>query len=368
MTDFDLPLRPELRGQNPYGAPQFVVRARLNVNENPFPPSPELREALGRTVGEAAVNLNRYPDRDAVQLREALSAYIHRETGVLIGVDRIWAANGSNEVMAHIFSAFGGPGRRALTFPPTYSMYPEYSRNSFTELVSVDRGNDFGIDVEAACRAIIEKNPVLVLIASPNNPTGTAVSVTDFEAVIACAQVHQALVVIDEAYAEFRRNVDETAVRLLDSYPNVIVTRTLSKAFGFAGGRVGYCLASSPEIIQALMLVRLPYHLSSLTQAAAITALAFDNELREQVEVIRHQRDYLVSQLENMGLQVIPSDANFILFGTFLDRHSAWQELCDRGVLIRETGPDQWLRVSVGTSEENQLFLDSLRDVVGLNR
>lgn len=368
MTEFELPLRPDLKGQSPYGAPQHVVGARLNVNENPYPPSNELRNALARAVGVAAEDLNRYPDRDADQLRGALSAYIQRETGVLIGVDRIWAANGSNEVMSHVFSAFGGPGYKALTFPPTYSMYPEYARNSFTELLAVARGSKFEIDVGNTCHAIAEETPTLVLIASPNNPTGTAISIADLEAIISCAHKQNSLVIVDEAYAEFRRDVDATAVRLLDTYPNVVVTRTLSKAFGFAGGRVGYCLASSPEIIQALMLVRLPYHLSSLTQAAAITALAFDHELREQVEIIRRQRDHLVAQLGNMGLQVAPSDANFILFGTFPDRHAIWQELSDRGVLIRETGPDQWLRVSVGTPEENQLFLDSLCEVVGLSR
>jgi histidinol-phosphate aminotransferase len=368
MTEFDLPLRQDLKGQSPYGAPQHVAGARLNVNENPFPPSQELREALARAVGDVAHNLHRYPDRDSEQLREALSAYIQRETGMHIDQDRIWAANGSNEVMAQIFSAFGGPRRKALTFPPTYSMYPEYARNSFTELLSVERGSEFTIDVEASCRAIADDRPTLVLIASPNNPTGTAISMADLESIISCAQQHGALVVVDEAYAEFRRDVAATAVKLLDTYPNVIITRTLSKAFGFAGGRVGYCLASSPEIIQALMLVRLPYHLSSLTQVAAITALSFDYELRQQVEVIRHQRDLLVRELEGLGLQVAPSDANFVLFGTFTDRHAVWNELCDRGVLIRETGPDQWLRVSVGTPQENQLFLDSLREVIALSR
>lgn len=364
MTEFELPIRKDLIGHTPYGAPQQAVRARLNVNENPFPPSSELREALALAVSSASENLNRYPDREAVQLRDSLSAYIERETGVLIGIDRIWAANGSNEVMSQIFSAFGGPSRSALTFPPTYSMYPEYSRNSFTQLLSVDRDINFGIDVERACQAIVELRPTLVLIASPNNPTGNATPIHDLEAIIECARVNQALVVVDEAYAEFRRDIESTAVRLIDTYPNVIVTRTLSKAFGFAGGRVGYCLTSTPEIVQTLMLVRLPYHLSALTQAAAVTALAHDFELREQVSILREQRDRIVTELHAMGLEVAPSDANFVFFGTFPDRHAIWQGLCDQGVLIRETGPDQWLRVSVGTPEENLLFLDSLREVI----
>lgn len=364
MKDFALPLRKDLQNQSPYGAPQQAVRARLNVNENPFPPSVELRNALALAMSAAAENLNRYPDRDAEQLRQALSAYIERETGVSIGIDQIWPANGSNEVMSHIFSAFGGPDRTALTFPPTYSMYPEYARNSFTRLLSVDRTSGFEIDVAAACQSIVEDNPTLVLIASPNNPTGTSTPMVDLDAIVSCARAHQALVVIDEAYAEFRRDPEATAVRLIQANPNVIVTRTLSKAFGFAGGRVGYCLASTPAIVQALMLVRLPYHLSALTQVAAITALAHDFELKGQVITLRSQRDYIVTELIKMDLQVVPSDANFVFFGMFADRQMIWQKLCDHGVLIRETGPDQWLRVSVGTPQENQLFLDSLRQVI----
>ena len=368
MTGFDLPVRPDLVGQYPYGAPQEVVQARLNVNENPFPPSIELREALARAVSSAAENLNRYPDREAEQLRSALSTYIERESGVSVGIDRIWAANGSNEVMSQIFSAFGGPSRTALTFPPTYSMYPEYSRNSFTQLLEVERDDHFGIDVDAACRAIREHGPTLVLIASPNNPTGTSISMSDLEEIVGCAQKNQALVVVDEAYAEFRRDLEATAVRLIDQYPNVIVTRTLSKAFGFAGGRVGYCLTSTPEIVHTLMLVRLPYHLSALTQAAAITALEHHSQLQQQISILREQRDVIVAELVNMGLRVAPSDANFVFFGTFNDRHALWQGLCDRGVLIRETGPDQWLRVSVGTPDENQLFLHALGEVIQSSR
>jgi histidinol-phosphate aminotransferase len=368
MTEFELPIRQDLIGHTPYGAPQQSVRARLNVNENPFPPSVALREALAQAVSSASENLNRYPDREAEQLRSSLSAYIERESGVRIGVDRIWAANGSNEIMSQIFSAFGGPDRSALTFPPTYSMYPEYSRNSFTQLLTVDRDINFEIDVEEASQAINELHPTLVLIASPNNPTGNAISLHDLETIIHCACRTGGLVIVDEAYAEFRRDIDSTAVRLLDKYPNVIVTRTLSKAFGFAGGRVGYCLTSTPAIVHSLMLVRLPYHLSALTQAAAITALAHDFELKEQVSILRAQRNLIVSELQAMGLDVAPSDANFVFFGTFPNRHAIWQGLCDHGVLIRETGPDHWLRVSVGTPEENQFFLDSLREVIRSSR
>lgn len=363
-STFSIPLRPDLVNQSPYGAPQDSVQARLNVNENPFTPSKEFRQALAAAVLEASADLNRYPDRDALSLRSALARYIEREAGVDIDVERVWVANGSNEVMAHIFGAFGGPGHSALTFAPTYSMYPEYARDSFTEFRSIEREADFTIDPVAACAAITGQRPALVLIASPNNPTGTAIPLQHLRQIIECAQEVNALVIVDEAYAEFRHDPGETAMRLLDSYPNVIVTRTLSKAFGFAGARVGYCLASSPEIISALMLVRLPYHISAITQAVAITALEHDSELSQQVRILRSERDRLAVELAALGCKVSPSDANFIFFGKFTDRHAIWQALYDKGVLIRETGPDQWLRVSIGTPEENQLFLSALRDVL----
>ena len=364
MTDFTLPLRPDLVNQVPYGAPQDSVQARLNVNENPFTPGDQFRQALANAVFDASAELNRYPDRDAVKLRQAIARYIRRESDVDVEIDRIWAANGSNEVMSHIFGAFGGPGHSVLTFSPTYSMYPEYARDSFTEFISLNRSSDFSIDPVIACDAITLNRPSLVLIASPNNPTGTAIPLEHLSQIIESAREVNALVVVDEAYAEFRRNSSETAVRLLDSYPNVIVTRTLSKAFGFAGARVGYCLTSTPDIVSALMLVRLPYHLSAITQAVAVTALDHDSELSQQVAILRSERDLLATELTALGLEVSPSDANFIFFGTFDDRHAVWKKLYDRGVLIRETGPDRWLRVSVGTPAENQLFLSALREVV----
>ena len=364
MTDFTLPLRPDLVNQVPYGAPQDSVQARLNVNENPFTPGDQFRQALAEAVFDASAELNRYPDRDAVKLRQAIARYIKRESDVILEIDRIWAANGSNEVMSHVFGAFGGPGHSVLTFSPTYSMYPEYARDSFTEYISLDRSSDLSIDPVIACDAITANRPSLVLIASPNNPTGTAITLEHLRQIIECAREVNALVVVDEAYAEFRRDSSETAVRLLDSNPNVIVTRTLSKAFGFAGARVGYCLTSTPDIVAALMLVRLPYHLSAITQAVAVTALDHDSELSQQVAILRSERDLLATELTALGLEVSPSDANFIFFGTFDDRHAVWKKLYDRGVLIRETGPDRWLRVSVGTPAENQLFLSALREVV----
>ncbi len=364
MTGFELPLRKDLIGQTPYGAPEDTVPVRLNVNENPYPPSAKVIAAISQAVAVAASGINRYPDRDAVDLRAALAAYLFMESGVEVGVERIWAANGSNEIMAQLFGAFGGPGTRALTFDPTYSMYPEYARNSFTEMVSIPRRSDFTIDLAAAIEAVAENTPTLVILTSPNNPTGTSITLAEIEEISQAAQASGALVVVDEAYAEFRGDRGATALTLLDSYPNIVVSRTMSKAFGYAGGRLGYCAASSSDIVQALKLVRLPYHLSAISQAAAIAALGFASESLERVAEITNARNQMATELANMGLVVAQSDANFLFFGEFADRHAIWNGLFEQGILIRETGPSGWLRVSIGTASENELFVNCLKALV----
>jgi histidinol-phosphate aminotransferase len=303
--------------------------------------------------------LNRYPDRDARALRADLAAYLGRESGVALTVDQVWAANGSNEVMLQLFQAFGGPGRTALGFSPTYSMYPDYCRDTFTGYVTVPRREDFGVDVDAARAAIAEHSPAVVLLASPNNPTGTALPLDTVRAVL---DVAPGMVVVDEAYAEFRHTSTPSSLELLAGHPRLVVTRTMSKAFGLAGARLGY-LVASPPVVEAVQLVRLPYHLSAVTQAVARTALAHADELQAQVALLRHERDRLVAWLRDRGHAVAESDANFVLFGHFGDRHQVWQALLERGVLIRETGPDTWLRVSVGTPEENAAFRAALEEV-----
>lgn len=348
----------------PYGAPSDSVPVRLNVNENPYPPSETVVLAISQAVGAATRDINRYPDREAVDLRVALSAYLELESAVNINAERIWAANGSNEIMAQLFSAFGGPGTKALTFDPTYSMYPEYARDSFTEMVSIPRRSDFTIDVDLAIEAVVEHGPTLVILTSPNNPTGTLITLADIEAIVIAASAIGALVVVDEAYAEFRRDRGATALTLLDHYPNIVVSRTMSKAFGYAGGRLGYCAVSSSEIVQALMLVRLPYHLSAISQAAAIAALGFASESLGRVSEITNARDDMAIKLEELGLVVAQSDANFLFFGEFADRHAIWRGLFEQGILIRETGPSGWLRVSIGTASENELFFESLKTLV----
>ena len=353
-----VPLREELRGEEPYGAPQIDVPVRLNTNENPYGPSEVAADDIAASVRAAAFGLNRYPDREAWGLRTGLADYLAREVAGL-DANRVWAANGSNEIMQQILQAFGGPGRTALSFAPTYSMYPEYARNTHTRWVAGQRREDFGIDAGAAVALIEAERPDVVFLTSPNNPTGTALDPAHTRAVLEAAP---GLVVVDEAYAEFRRAGTPSALELLAQFPRLVVTRTMSKAFALAGGRLGY-LAADPAIVDALRIVRLPYHLSSVTQAAAEAALRHAPELLAQVDGLRVERDRTAQRLSDDGFTVAESDANFVLFGTFADRHAVWQGLVDRGVLVRETGPLGWLRVSIGTPEEMQAFHTALQEV-----
>lgn len=355
----DLPLRPELRGQVPYGAPQLDVAHRLNVNENPYPPSPGLVAELSGAVAEVAGSLNRYPDRDAKALRADLAAYVARDVPAASGLtaSQVWPANGSNEVMVQLLQTFGGPGRVALAFDPTYSMYPDYCRDTFTEYTTLPRRADFTLDLEAAVAHVAVEQPDVILLASPNNPTGTAATLEDVAALCAAGP---GMVVVDEAYAEFRHPGTPSAVELLTDHPRLVVTRTMSKAFALAGARLGY-LVASPAVVDAVQLVRLPYHLSSVTQAVARTALRHAPELLRAVAALRQERDLLVDWLrEQPGLVAADSDANFVMFGRFVDRDAVWRRLLDLGVLIRATGPAGWLRVSAGTPEEMAAFRAAL--------
>ncbi len=351
------PLREELRGIEPYGAPQLDVPVQLNVNENPYPPGPEVVAAIAAAVAEAAGTLNRYPDREFTELREALADYL----GVGVTPEQVWAANGSNEVMLQLLQAFGGPGRSVASFAPTYSMYPEYARDSHTEWVIGHREEDFGLDLDHARALVEQRRPAVVLLPSPNNPTGTALPPEAITTL--CEAMSEGIVVVDEAYGEFRRAGTPSALELLPRHRNLVVTRTMSKAFALAGARLGY-LAADPAIIDAIRVVRLPYHLSATTQAVALAALKHAPALLARVDDLRVERDRTVAWLRERGLRVADSDANYCLFGTFDDRHAVWQGLLDRGVLVRETGPDGWLRVSIGTPDEMAAFQDALTSVM----
>ena len=374
-----LPLRNDLKGEEPYGAPQLDVPVCLNVNENPYPPTPAVCETIAQRVREIAPTLNRYPDREHEALRKAFSDYLAKESNTRLNWEQIWAANGSNEIMLQLFQAFGGPGRKALSFTPTYSMYPEYARDTFTEWVTVPRNDDFTINVDAAVKAIQEVKPAMVLVTSPNNPTGTPLTMDETKTLLkACEQadvdgagkgVHPILVV-DEAYVEFRTSGVPSAVTLIEEHPNLAVSRTMSKAFAYAGARVGY-IAANQGIIDAMRIVRMPYHLSAVTQAAALAALEHTDEQLSTVSHLRETREDTASWLaeqtyKGKPLTVAHSESNFVYFGLFDDRDFIFNELLNRGVLIRDVGPDGWLRVCMGTDEEMATFREKFLEVLRL--
>ncbi len=352
ITLDQLPLRDDLRGRTPYGAPQLDVPVRLNTNENPYPPPPALVADVLAAVAEVAATLHRYPDRNAVALRTDLARYLTAATGVPLGAANLWAANGSNEVLQQVLQAFGGPGRTALGFVPSYSMHPIIAAGTRTEWRATPRRPDFTVDVDAAAALMAAEAPDVTFLTSPNNPTGQSLPPAELAVLVEAAP---GMVVVDEAYAEFSDR--PSALTLLDRYgAKLIVSRTMSKAFAFAGGRLGY-LAATPAVVDALQLVRLPYHLSVLTQAAARAALRHAVETLGSVALLRAERDRVVTELTALGYDVVPSDANFILFGRFVDAPRGWRSFLDRGVLIRDVGIPQRLRVTVGTPEENDAFL-----------
>jgi histidinol-phosphate aminotransferase len=359
MSGIDPLLREDLRGRTPYGAPQLDVPVRLNTNENPHPPSEALVRDLAGRVGEAARTMNRYPDRDAAALRAALGGYLSRTTGAELDVSRVWAANGSNEILQQLLQAFGGPGRTALGFEPTYSMHRLICGVTGTRYLPVPRTAGFELVADTAGMVVRKYAPDVIFLCSPNNPTGTALELEVIDTVYDAAQaVRPCLVVVDEAYAEFSHR--PSAIHLLAGRDRLVVTRTMSKAFAFAGARLGY-LAAAPGVVEALQLVRLPYHLSVLSQAAALAALDHADELLATVGAVKDQRDRMMVALTDLGLQVVDSDANFLLFGEFGDAGAAWQALLDQGVLVRDVGIEGWLRVSAGTEQETDAFLQAMR-------
>jgi histidinol-phosphate aminotransferase len=348
----DLPLRHDLRGKSPYGAPQLAVPVRLNTNENPHPPSRALVDDVVASAREAAVDLHRYPDRDAVALRTDLAAYLSVQTGVRLGVENLWAANGSNEILQQLLQAFGGPGRSAIGFVPSYSMHPIISDGTHTEWIQTVRAADFSLDVHAAVAAITDRRPDVVFVASPNNPTGQSVSLSDLRRLL---DATPGILIVDEAYGEFSSR--PSAVALVEEYPTkLVVTRTMSKAFAFAGGRLGYLIAT-PAVIDAMLLVRLPYHLSSVTQGAARAALRHADDTLGSVATLIAERERVTAGLSGMGFQVVPSDANFVLFGRFADAPGTWQRYLDAGILIRDVGIAGYLRATTGLAAENDALL-----------
>ncbi|WP_413316305.1 histidinol-phosphate transaminase [Agrococcus sp. 1P02AA] len=348
----DLPIRDDLRGLTPYGAPQLEVPVLLNVNENAYRVPEAVAVDIVQEIARVLPNANRYPDREFDGLRASFAAYLGHD----LQPEQIWAGNGSNEVLQHVLQAFGGPGRSLLSFTPTYSMYPLLAQGVGMRWVPVPRAEDFTLTPEAVRAAIAEHDPDVVFLCSPNNPTGTAIGLDVVEAALEAAR---GIVLVDEAYAEFAHDRTQTALALLDRFPRLLVSRTMSKAFAFAGIRVGY-LAAAPAVIDALRLVRLPYHLSAITQAAALAALRHSDEMLARVDQLREQRDRLVDELAALGLRPHPSDANFVLVGGIADPQAMFSALLERGILVRDVGLPGTLRITAGTPGETGAVLAAL--------
>jgi histidinol-phosphate aminotransferase len=350
-----LPIRDDLRGQKPYGAPQLDVPISLNVNENTYGIPEKVAISIVENLARATVTLNRYPDREFLELRSKLASFL----GHNLSAGKVWAANGSNEILQQLFTAFGGPGRNALSFGPTYSMYPNIARITLTNYFEAARNSDFTLNTEDVIEVIKQRKPNLVIFCSPNNPTGTALSL---DLIQSAYEATDGIVIVDEAYAEFSAN--PSALTLLEGRDRLVVSRTMSKAFAFAGARLGY-LAASEGVVDAMRIVRLPYHLSALTQAAALAALEHSSELLQNVEKIKLQRNRIVEATRGWGLSPYPSDANFVLIGGFENPDAVFEKLLARGVLVRNVGIPGTLRITAGTEAETTKLLAELALVLG---
>lgn len=350
-----LSVRSDLTAVKPYISPQQPARYRMNTNESPYEPPLELVREVARDV--EAIALNRYPDRDANRLYDAMSQHLGWPR------DGLWIANGSNEVFMHLFLGFGGPGRSTLLFEPTYSLHSLIPTIASTRVVQLDRADDFTIDLDGAVTAIRDRKPEIVVVCSPNNPTGGCEPLPAIEVLLAEAP---GLVVVDEAYIEFARP-EESVRSLLEEHPNLVLVKTFSKAWRLAGVRIGYMLAR-PELIAELARVRLPYHLSAITQVVGEAALRHAAETLGLVRSIAAERDRIALELQAAGVKTFPSRANFVLFEVD-DPPRVWRELLDRDVLVRSYPEHprlrRCLRVTAGLPEETDAFLDAMRGITG---
>ncbi|MGO3023055.1 MAG: histidinol-phosphate transaminase [Brevibacterium sp.] len=360
-----LPVRSDLVGLKPYGAPHLNVPVQLNVNENAYPLPDVVVDSMRAAVDDHFAGLNRYPDREFTALREHLVTYldgVNERAGDSVDLDpsMVWAANGSNEVLSHIVQAFGGPGRTVLGFTPSYSMHPLITTGTGAEWQHVERRDDFTLDAETVAAEVARANPDIVFLCTPNNPTGTSIGLDVIEAAYDnCAGI----VIVDEAYAEFSRPAKSSAMTLLGGRPRLVVSRTMSKAFACAGLRLGYAIAA-PELIDVLRLVRLPYHLSEVTQVLACTALEHTELLLGNVDRLIDSRNRISSHLAEVGFTVHDSDSNFVLFGNIASPAELWQKLLDRGILIRDIGITGHARVNAGTEAETEAFLTAIDEIL----
>jgi len=346
-----VPVRDDLVDVEPYGAPQLDVPVRLNTNETPYPPPPAFYARLAARI--RTLPLHRYPDRRALLLRTAL--------GVRYGLppERVWVANGSNEVLQQLFQAYGGPRRTLLLFRPGYSMHGLIAKVTLTPTATVDLDDDFALSPASAAAAVERVRPDIICIASPNAPTGVPVS---REAVRALHDAGGALVVLDQAYGEFLDDDTADPTSLLAELPRLVVVRTFSKAWRLAGARLGYLLG--PDwVVDDIRKVRLPYHLDALSQAAGIVALELADEVTAHIAPLIAERERVRAALAALdGIEVFPSAGNFLLFRSAVG--DLWQRLLDRGVLVRDFSRqprlEGCLRVTIGTPQENDAFLSAL--------
>jgi histidinol-phosphate aminotransferase len=351
----DLPIRDDLKGLKPYGAPQLDVPVQLNVNENTFGIPEAVALDIIQELAAEVLRLNRYPDREFLELRGQFANFL----GQGLSANQVWAANGSNEILTQIFQAFGGPGKSALSFGPTYSMYPNIARITLTNYQELPREGEFELSAKYVAEQLATHKPSIALLCNPNNPTGTPI---DNDVVRAAYDAFDGILIIDEAYAEFSSKA--SAIELLAGRPRLIVSRTMSKAFAFAGARVGY-LAADEAVVDALRIVRLPYHLSALTQAAARAALRHAPEMLANVEQIKVQRDRMIAQLKLMGLRAHESEANFVLVEGFEDPNEVFEALLARGVIVRNVRIPNTLRITAGTEAETSKLLGELALILG---
>lgn len=355
MTDKpSLTVRAGLADVAAYVSPQQPARYRMNTNESPYAPPAELVTEVAAEIERIA--LNRYPDRDANDLYQAMSEHVGWPR------EGLWIANGSNEVFMHLFLGFGGPGRSGMLFEPTYALHSLIPTIASTKVVRLERSDDFTIDLDAAVGAIKKERPEIVIVCSPNNPTGGCEPLPVVRALLAEAP---GLVVVDEAYIEFAHD-DESARSLLEEHDNLVLVKTFSKAWRLAGVRIGYMLAQ-PALVTELARVRLPYHLSAPTQVVGRAALRHSTRTLELVRSIAEQRDRIALELQALGVLTYPSRANFVLFEVD-DPPQVWRELLDRDVLVRAY-PDHprlrdCLRVTAGLPEETEAFVAAMREVM----
>jgi histidinol-phosphate aminotransferase len=345
--------RADLALRRGYHSPQVEVAVRLNTNESPLPPPPGWLEALEAEVRN--IEWNRYPDRSAAVLREALGAW-HG-----VAPEQVFCANGSNEVLQCICLAYGGPGRQALVFEPTYALHAHIAHLTSTGVVEVARRDDFSLDIDVALETLAADQPAITFLCSPNNPTGLA---EDRSSVGALLEAMPGLLVVDEAYGQF---ADWSAADLLDDQVPLVVTRTYSKTWSMAAARLGYALAPQP-VVEVLERVALPYHLDALKQAAGRLALGYSAEMEERVGLIVRERQRVGKALRSLAVEVWPSQSNFLLFRPGHNAPEVWKGLLDRSVLVRDVSGwprlDGCLRVTVGTPEENDMFLAALSEVL----